>query len=322
MSEPVIELYGIVKRYGGTVAVNEVSMAVQAGEIFGFLGANGAGKTTTIRMLCGLTRPSAGRGKVFGMDIWRERHRIRQKFGYVPQRFSLYTDLTVIENLRFFGGAYQVSRPELDQRIETSLSSFELAPWRNARAGSLSGGFKQLLSIACALVHDPSLLFLDEPTAGLDPVHRQSIWDLLYELSQRGTTIFVTTHYMDEAERCTDVGFIQEGRLMAKDLPSRLKQRLEGKLIELHVEPVMEALPTFRKRSDILTVELRSGRLRILTDDPEALVAELHRTWPYPELRWLGHEIVPPDMEDVFMAYSLGYLEERTGSQRFTVAAS
>jgi ABC-type multidrug transport system ATPase subunit len=240
----------------------------------------------------------------------------------VPQRFSLYTDLTVIENLRFFGGAYQVSRPELDQRIETSLSSFELAPWRNARAGSLSGGFKQLLSIACALVHDPSLLFLDEPTAGLDPVHRQSIWDLLYELSQRGTTIFVTTHYMDEAERCTDVGFIQEGRLMAKDLPSRLKQRLEGKLIELHVEPVMEALPTFRKRSDILTVELRSGRLRILTDDPEALVAELHRTWPYPELRWLGHEIVPPDMEDVFMAYSLGYLEERTGSQRFTVAAS
>jgi ABC-2 type transport system ATP-binding protein len=322
MSEPVIELYGIVKRYGGTVAVNEVSMAVQAGEIFGFLGANGAGKTTTIRMLCGLTRPSAGRGTVFGMDIWRERHRIRQKFGYVPQRFSLYTDLTVIENLRFFGGAYQVSRPELDQRIETSLSSFELAPWRNARAGSLSGGFKQLLSIACALVHDPSLLFLDEPTAGLDPVHRQSIWDLLYELSQRGTTIFVTTHYMDEAERCTDVGFIQEGRLMAKDLPSRLKQRLEGKLIELHVEPVMEALPTFRKRSDILTVELRSGRLRILTDDPEALVAELHRTWPYPELRWLGHEIVPPDMEDVFMAYSLGYLEERTGSQRFTVAAS
>jgi ABC-2 type transport system ATP-binding protein len=322
MSETVIELHGIVKRYRDTVAVNEVSMTVEAGEIFGFLGANGAGKTTTIRMLCGLTRPTAGRGKVFGMDIWRERHRIRQKFGYVPQRFSLYTDLTVIENLRFFGGAYQVPGPELDRRIETSLSSFELAPWRNARAGSLSGGFKQLLSIACALVHDPSLLFLDEPTAGLDPVHRQSIWDLLYELSQRGTTIFVTTHYMDEAERCTDVGFIQEGRLMAKDAPSRLKQRLEGKLVELHVEPVMEALPTFRKRPDILTVELRSGRLRILTDDPEALITELHKTWPYPELRWLGHEIVPPDMEDVFMAYSLGYLEEMTGSQKVTVTAS
>jgi ABC-2 type transport system ATP-binding protein len=163
---------------------------------------------------------------------------------------------------------------------------------------------------------------LDEPTAGLDPVHRQSIWDLLYELSQRGRTIFVTTHYMDEAERCTDVGFIQEGRLMAKDAPSRLKQRLEGKLLELHVEPVMDALPAFRKRSDILTVELRSGRLRVLSDDPEGLIAELHKSWPYPELKWLGHENVPPDMEDVFMAYSLGHLNEMTESPRLTVTAS
>jgi ABC-2 type transport system ATP-binding protein len=321
MSEPVIELHGIVKRYRNTLAVDRVTMSVQSGEIFGFLGANGAGKTTTIRMLCGLTRPTSGRGSVFGLDVWRERHRIRQKFGYVPQRFSLYTDLTVIENLRFFGGAYQVPQPELDQRIEAVLSNFELASRRNARAGSLSGGFKQLLSIACALVHDPTLLFLDEPTAGLDPVHRQSIWDLLYELSQRGTTIFVTTHYMDEAERCTDVGFIQDGRLMAKDTPSRLKRRLEGKLVELHIEPVMEALPVFRKRSDVLTVELRSGRLRILTDDPEALVAELLRSWPYGDLKWLSHEAVPPDMEDVFMAYSLGHLEERTGSHPLTVSA-
>ena len=171
-------------------------------------------------------------------------------------------------------------------------------------------------------MHDPNLLFLDEPTAGLDPVHRQSIWDLLYELSQRGRTIFVTTHYMDETERCTDVGFIQEGRLMAKDPPSRLKQRLEGKLVELHVEPAMEALLAFRKRSDVLTVELRSGRLRIFSDDPEGLTGELHKSWPYPELRWLGHEPVPPDMEDVFMAYSLGHLDQITGSQRLAVAAS
>jgi ABC-type multidrug transport system ATPase subunit len=210
----------------------------------------------------------------------------------------------------------------LDQRIDTVLDKFELACRRNQRAGSLSGGFKQLLSIACALVHDPTLLFLDEPTAGLDPVHRQSIWDLLYELSQRGRTIFVTTHYMDEAERCTDVGFIQEGRLMAKDVPSRLKQRLDGRLLELHVEPVMEALPAFRKRSDVLTVELRSGRLRIQTKDPETLLATLQQSWPYAELKWLGYELVAPDMEDVFMAYSLGHLDEMTGSQRFTVTAS
>src|SRR5712672_3019735 len=190
MNEPVIVLDHLSKSFGNVHAVQDLSLTIAPGTIFGFLGANGAGKTTTIRMLCGLTRPTAGRGSVFGLDVWHERHRIRQRFGYVPQRFSLYTDLTVIENLRFFGGAYQVPRPELDQRIETALGNFELASRRNARAGSLSGGFKQLLSIACALVHDPNLLFLDEPTAGLDPVHRQSIWDLLYELSQRGRTIF------------------------------------------------------------------------------------------------------------------------------------
>jgi drug efflux transport system ATP-binding protein len=320
MPEPVIELRGIVKRYRQTLAVNEVTMAVQAGEIFGFLGANGAGKTTTIRVLCGLTRATTGSGTVFGMDVWRERHRIRQRFGYVPQRFSLYTDLTVIENLRFFGGAYQVPRPELDRRIESVLDKFELSDRRRARAGSLSGGFKQLLSIACSLIHDPALLFLDEPTAGLDPVHRQSIWDLLYELSKRGRTIFVTTHYMDEAERCTDLGFIQEGRLMAKGAPSRLKRRVEGKIIELQVEPVMQALPLFRRRSDVLTVELRSGRLRILTDDPEALIAVLQKEWPYPDLKWLSYEIVPPDMEDVFMAYSLGHLDQMTESPKLSVS--
>jgi ABC-2 type transport system ATP-binding protein len=319
MAEPVIQLRGIVKRYRQTVAVNEVTMAVKAGEIFGFLGANGAGKTTTIRMLCGLTRPTAGSGTVFGMDTWRDRRRIRQRFGYVPQRFSLYTDLTVLENLRFFGGAYQVRRDELDQRIGNLLDKFELADRRHARAGSLSGGFKQLLSIACSLIHDPDLLFLDEPTAGLDPVHRQSIWDLLYELSKRGRTIFVTTHYMDEVERCTDVGFIQDGKLMAKDAPSRLKQRVEGKLIELQIEPVMQALPLFRQRSDVLTVELRSGRLRILTDEPETLVGVLQKEWPYPELRWLGYDTVPPDMEDVFMVYSLGYLDKMMERPKLTV---
>ena len=146
MSEPVIELHGIVKRYRNTLAVDRVTMSVRGGEIFGFLGANGAGKTTTIRMLCGLTRPTAGRGSVFCLDMWRERHRIRQRFGYVPQRFSLYTDLTVVENLRFFGGAYQAPRRELERRIETVLAKFELASRRDARAGSLSGGYKQLLS--------------------------------------------------------------------------------------------------------------------------------------------------------------------------------
>ena len=309
MSEPAIWLNGLVKRFHSATAVDGISMIVRSGEIFGFLGANGAGKTTTIRMLCGLTRPTAGTGLIHGLDIWRDRFRARSTYGYVPQRFSLYSDLTVYENLRFFGGAYRVRKGKLRHRIDRLLSEFDLSPQKNILAGSLSGGFKQLLSIACALIHRPSLVFLDEPTAGLDPVHRQYIWDLLYELSEEGTTIFVTTHYMDEAERCTDVGFIQGGRLLAKGSPMDLKNRLRGKLLEVHVEPVMEAIPVLRAVPDVYGVELRSGRLRLQARDPEMLLKGWEKHWPYPHLCWMGHEWVDPDMEDVFMAYSLGTYE-------------
>lgn len=306
MSEPAIWLNGLVKSFSGTTAVDGISMIVRAGEIFGFLGANGAGKTTTIRMLCGLTRPTRGSGRIYGLDIWRDRFRARTTYGYVPQHFSLYADLTVYENLRFFGGAYRVRRGKLRHRIDRLLSEFDLASQKDVCAGSLSGGFKQLLSIACALIHRPSLVFLDEPTAGLDPVHRQYIWDLLYELSQEGTTIFVTTHYMDEAERCTDVGFIQGGRLLAKGSPIDLKNRLRGKLLEVHIEPVMEAIPVLRAVPGVYGVELRSGRLRLQARDPELLLKGWLKHWSYPHLCWMGYDWVDPDMEDVFMAYSLG----------------
>ena len=309
MSEPTIWLNGLVKRFHSITAVDGISMIVRSGEIFGFLGANGAGKTTTIRMLCGLTRPTAGTGLIHGLDVWRDRFRARSTYGYVPQHFSLYADLTVYENLRFFGGAYRVPKGKLRHRIDRLLSEFDLSPQKDILAGSLSGGFKQLLSIACALIHRPSLVFLDEPTAGLDPVHRQYIWDLLYELSEEGTTIFVTTHYMDEAERCTDVGFIQGGRLLAKGSQMDLKNRLRGKLLEVHVEPVMEAIPVLRAVPGIYGVELRSGRLRLQARDSEMLLRGWEKHWPYPHLCWMGHEWVDPDMEDVFMAYSLGTYE-------------
>jgi ABC-2 type transport system ATP-binding protein len=172
-----------------------------------------------MRMLCGLTHPTAGRATIEGADAWKQRHFVRTKFGYVPQRFSLYRDLTVLENFRFFGGAYGVPGTELEGRIENLLGVIDLQGKRDTPAQSLSGGMRQLLAIGCALVHNPPLLFFDEPTAGLDPVHRQQIWDLLYDLSNEGKTIFVTTHYMDEAERCTEVGFIEDGRLLAKASP-------------------------------------------------------------------------------------------------------
>jgi ABC-2 type transport system ATP-binding protein len=314
MVDPVISLDGLGKRFGHTVAVNAISTTIAEGEIFGFLGANGAGKTTTVRMLCGLTRSTRGRGTIHGLDIWADRSRVRLQFGYVPQRFSLYTDLTVLENLRFFGCAYRVSRDRLRTRIETLLSELDLATNRDTEAGRLSGGFKQLLSISCALIHEPSVLFLDEPTAGLDPVHRQHIWSLLYRLSRQGTTIFLTTHYRDEAERCTDIGFIQGGRLIAKGSPLTLKQSLQSKLLEVHVKEVMDGMEILGGLPDVYGVELRSGRLRIHARDSEALLKSWLEHWPYENLGWMGYSWVEPDLEDVFIAYS------QSGQQHFVTA--
>lgn len=307
MSGPVICLDRLRKMYGDFCAVEGLSFSIEPGAIFGFLGANGAGKTTTMRMLCGLVRPTGGQATIAGADVWKERQVVRSKFGYVAQRFSLYRDLTAEENIRFFGGACRVPGSELPARITRLLALTDLETKRHATAGSLSGGMRQLLALACALVHDPPLLFLDEPTSGLDPVHRQQMWNLLYDLSNRGITIFVTTHYMDEAERCTEVGFIESGRLLAKASPRALKASFNAKLLEIDVEPVMPALVRLRDEPDILGVSLRSGSLRLYAAEPEKLVARWKERWPFPDLRWLGQRWVEPDMEDVFTAYSQGY---------------
>src|SRR5438876_8330074 len=294
MNEPVIVLDKLSKGFGDVQAVREVSLTIAAGTIFGFLGANGAGKTTTIRMLCGLTHPTGGTAKISGHDVWRERQLVRAKFGYVAQRFSLYPDLTVEENLRFFGGAYRVPVTQLDERIANLLRLADLEAKRDAPAGSLSGGMRQMLALGCALVHDPPLLFLDEPTSGLDPVHRQQIWNLLYDLSHAGKTILVTTHYMDEAERCTEVGFLQNGQLLAKASPRALKATFRAKLLEIDVDPVMPALVRLRNVPEILGVSLRSGAVRIYAPEPEKLSATWRANWPFQDLRllcerWVEH---------------------------------
>ena len=232
---------------------------------------------------------------------------VRTKFGYVPQSFSLYRDLTVLENFRFFGGAYGVPGAQLEERIDRLLRIVDLQEKRGATADNLSGGMRQLLAIGCALVHDPSVLFLDEPTRGLDPVHRQQIWNLLYDLSNEGKTIFVTTHYMDEAERCTEVGFIENGRLLAKASPRALKASFRARLLEIDVEPLMPALLRLREMPELLGVSLRSGSLRLYAPKAEQLIARWHENWPFPDIRLLGERWVEPDMEDVFTAYSQGY---------------
>ena len=309
MSTPVIILDQLQKKYDSNTAVDRISMSIPAGEIFGFLGANGAGKTTTMRMLCGLSKPTSGHASIAGHDVWSNRHLARTKFGYVAQKFSLYPDLTVLENLNFFGGACRVPTGILKTRIGLLLEQVDLVSKQKERAGSLSGGMKQLLALACALVHNPPLLFLDEPTSGLDPVHRAQMWNLLYDLSHAGTTIFVTTHYMDEAERCTKVGFIDKGRLLAKESPLNLKESFKGKLLELEIEPVMPALVQLRSAPGVLDATLRSGRIRIYAVDPESLLAQWQRQWPWPDLKWTAHRWADPDMEDVFKAYSQGYFD-------------
>jgi ABC-2 type transport system ATP-binding protein len=307
MGEPVIVLENLSKRFGEVPAVEDLSFSITPGTIFGFLGANGAGKTTTIRMLCGLTHPTGGSAKIDNHDVWKDRQTVRTKFGYVAQRFSLYPDLTVDENLRFFAGACRVPLAELDQRIARLLALTDLQEKKSASAGSLSGGMRQLLALGCALVHEPPLLFLDEPTSGLDPVHRQQIWNLLYDLSNTGKTIFVTTHYMDEAERCTEVGFIESGRLLAKAPPRKLKESFRARLLELHLDPLMPALVRLRNLPEVLGVSLRSGALRIYSAKAEELMARWKKSWPFPDLTLRSERWVEPDMEDVFTAYSQGY---------------
>jgi ABC-2 type transport system ATP-binding protein len=314
MSEPVIVLSGLTKSFGDVHAVQDVSLTIEAGTIFGFLGANGAGKTTTMRMLCGLSHPTSGRATIEGVDVWKYRQRVRRKFGYVAQRFSLYPDLTVDENFRFFAGAYRVPHTQLEERIARLLRLIDLEAKREVPASSLSGGMRQLLALGCALVHDPPLLFLDEPTSGLDPVHRQQMWNLLYDLGHDGKTIFVTTHYMDEAERCTEVGFLERGRLLAKASPRELQSSFRVRLLEVEIEPVMPALVQLRGLPEVLGVSLRSGRLRLYAADPEKLIAQWKQKWPFPDLHFKSERWVEPDMEDVFTAYSQGYdaiLKER-----------
>jgi len=221
----MVTIEHLTKRFGSFVAVDDVSLAVEKGEIFGFLGANGAGKTTTIRMLCGLLLPSSGSGTVGGFDIYRESEQIKRSIGYMSQKFSLYRDLTGRENLRFYGSVYGLGKPDLGDRIAEVAALLELAPFIDRLAGSVPVGWRQRLALAAALLHRPQMLFLDEPTAGVDLVFRRRFWDILYDLADGGTTLFVTTHYMDEAEFCRRVSIMDRGRIIEVGSPPELKRR-------------------------------------------------------------------------------------------------
>jgi ABC-2 type transport system ATP-binding protein len=227
-----IETNNLTKTFGAYTAVDHISVQVEAGEIFGFLGANGAGKTTAIRMLCGLLEPTSGSGQVAGFDIMKETTKIRWKIGYMSQKFSLYSDMTVLDNMKLYGSLYGLSKGKLTQRIEAMSKLLELSDLQKRITGSLPWGWQQRLSLACATLHEPLILFLDEPTGSVDPVSRRNFWDLIQALSRKGTTIFVTTHHMDEAEFCNRISIMISGKIAAIDTPRALKKRFNS--LSLH----------------------------------------------------------------------------------------
>jgi ABC-2 type transport system ATP-binding protein len=270
----VIETDRLSRRFGDLVAVRDVSLSVDQGEIFGVLGPNGAGKSTTIRMLCGILDPSGGDGRVVGCDIRTEAEKIKQRIGYMTQRFSLYEDLSVEENLRFYAGIYGVPSARKSARVEEVLASTGLAERRDQLAGTLSGGWKQRVALASATIHQPPLLFLDEPTAGVDPVSRREFWDQIHRIASQGTTVLLTTHYMDEAERCHRLAFIFGGVLLDTGTPEEVVARRRLHIAEIEVERATEAADLLRAHADVDEVSHFGPTLRLATRngvDPEAL---------------------------------------------------
>ena len=245
-----VEVEDLVKTFGDFVAVDQIRFQVKRGEIFGFLGPNGAGKSTTIRMLCGLLMPTAGKGKVAGFDIMREPEKIKQVIGYMSQKFSLYEDLTVTENLHFFGGIYGLSGSLQKEKEDQVLDMIGLKEFRDRMTRTLAVGWKQRLALGCSILHEPSILFLDEPTSGVDPISRRNFWNLIQQMGERGVTTFVTTHYMDEAEYCDRLALIYQGRIIALGTPSELKLKTIAQgVLEVECDPLISALDLIKERA-------------------------------------------------------------------------
>jgi len=300
----------LTRSFARVRAVHALSLRVERGQIFGFLGPNGAGKTTTIKMLCGLLAPSSGTAEVAGCDIRTQRGRIKRRTGYMAQTFSLYPDLTVEENFRFFAGVYGIYGRAAVERMERLFADVELASLANVQAGRLSGGMKQRLALACALVHDPQLVFLDEPTAGVDPSQRQRLWDFLYDLCERGTSLFVTTHYLDEAERCHSVGFMLGGELIAQGSPRLLREQLRERLIgvEIHHRGV-EAMRALRVLPGVADVTIHGYELRILYRERVDWRRESERLSHAAATAGASLERIyalEPSLEDLFIGYTRG----------------
>jgi len=317
--QPAISAQHLVRRFGAFTAVNDVSFQVEKGEIFGFLGPNGSGKTTVIKMLTGLLPLSGGDAAVQGIDVRKDSEGVRENIGYMSQNFSLYTDLTVTENLTFYGRIYGLSPERLKKRLDEIVQLNGLGPYLNHLAAELSGGWKQRLALGCAMLHEPKLIFLDEPTAGIDPVARRQLWDLLFELSAHGITFFVTTHYMDEAERCSHVAYIYFGKVIADGTPDALRELPEVRpvgtyRVEITAPHVTHVLRIARTIPGIRSATIFGQSVHVLIDDTldlDQLRAQLlEHDHVVAEIRPLA-----PSLEDVFVELTSKHLAAQEASR-------
>ena len=315
MNEPtdnaVIQCENLTKRFGDFTAVDRVTLSVAKQSIFGFLGPNGSGKSTVIRMLCGILEPTEGVGRIAGQDVSRDTDAIKGSLGYMSQRFSLYDELTANENLQFYARLYGVRGEAMKKRRDELIALTHLEPYIDRRAGLLSGGWKQRLAMACALVHSPTVLFLDEPTAGIDPVARRELWDLLFELSSGGMTLFVTTHYMDEAERCTHVGYIYMSKLVVCGAPDDLKQLPAvnppgTKRLDVTCDHVTVGLRAVRKLDGVRASTVFGQSMHFLVEEsmPEQLIRDALGN---AGIRKVDIRPIGPSLEDVFVALTRQY---------------
>jgi len=306
-----IEINGLTKKFGEVTAVDGLSFSVESGEIFGFLGPNGSGKSTLIKLLCGLISPTAGSARVAGFDVLRQTDNVRQTIGYMSQQFSLYQDLTVWENVNFYAHVYGLKGEKLHRRRDAVIELTHIGPFRDRRAGQLSGGWKQRLALSCALVHEPQIIFLDEPTAGIDPVARRELWDLFFQLSSEGITLFVTTHYMDEAERCSRVGYIFNSKLITYGAPDELKQLpdvrpADAKWVEVTCPNTTIALSELKRAPYVRDATIFGQSIHLLMD-ASAPLDRIKTTLEQIGIR--EAEITParPSLEDVFVTLTKRY---------------
>src|SRR4030043_322818 len=297
-----IQTSRLTKTFGSLTAVKDLSLEVKTGEIFGLVGPDASGKTTTIRMLCGILPPDGGEAKVAGCDILREAESLKEKVGYLPQRFGLYGDLTVLENIHFYGDLYQVPKQKRKERIERLLRFANLEPFGKRKAQDLSGGMKQKLGLICALIHTPQILFLDEPTTGVDPLSRRDFWIILYDLLKEGVTILFSTSYLDEAERCSRIGLIYQGELLIVDTPAVVKTQMIGTILELRTENNQRSMRMLEGVESIRGFVLSGDKIHVLVGDPREGERAIRNVLKAKGVSVLDLIVVRPSLEDAFVA--------------------